>query len=729
MRWSSRQTTVVALCFAVPASAQEAAPAKAAQAQQLERVEITGTRPDETQERRLSTTAKIIVGRDEIERYGDSSVGDLLKRLPGVTIQGRPGRGGNIRMRGLGNGYTQILLDGERVPSGFSIDSLNPEQIERIEILRAPTAETGARAIAGTINIITREGFRRALNDLRITTGYENESLQPAFSWTRSDSSGPLDYNLSLSAQQNERRSDTTGVTEAHDVATGTPTRAQTDTGLVRERRQNLHATGRLQWRSPSFGTLTLMPILIHGSGTTVRDGQLVRSLGEPASYETAHSDSDGSFTLTRLNANWTMPLAGAGRFEWHSGLGQARSLSHSVRVETGGAAPRALTEEIADVRDGSLSLSGKLNLAMAELHTVVTGIEAELNRRNETRTGDPALDAFEPNLKAHATRLAAYAQDEWNLTPTWALHAGLRWEGITTRGSGADIAVLPTNRSSVWAPLLHALWKPDPKSRDQVRVSLTRSYRSPPLGNLIARPAINKLPNSQTQPDRAGNPALRPELATGIDVGVERHPVSGGILSANLFHRRITDYMRNVTKPEPETVPWANEPRYVSRPQNIGNATTQGLELEAKFRLSGLLPDAPAIDLRANAGVYRSRVASVTAPDNRIDQQPGATANLGADWRPRGTPLTVGADLNWTPAYTTRVADTQTAFQGRKRIIEARALWVFDPAAQLRLSASNLDPRDYVTASSLDAAGIRETTTTIAPTSLYLQVRLEMKL
>ena len=66
-------------------------------------------------------------------------------------------------MRGLGSGYTQILLDGQRVPPGFSLDSTrSPEQIERIEILRAPTAETGARAIAGTINIITREGFSNA---------------------------------------------------------------------------------------------------------------------------------------------------------------------------------------------------------------------------------------------------------------------------------------------------------------------------------------------------------------------------------------------------------------------------------------------------------------------------------------------------------------------------------------------------------------------------------------
>ena len=160
--------------------------------QQLDRVEITDTRADETEQRRQSTAAKIVVGREEIERYGDSTLGEVLKRLPGVTMQGAPGRGGAIRMRGLGSGYTQILLDGERVPPGFSIDSMDPDQVERIEILRAPTAETGARAIAGTINIVTREGYRKRDNDLKVGAAWENDEVTPGFSWSRSDAAGDL---------------------------------------------------------------------------------------------------------------------------------------------------------------------------------------------------------------------------------------------------------------------------------------------------------------------------------------------------------------------------------------------------------------------------------------------------------------------------------------------------------------------------------------------------------
>ena len=131
-------------------------------------IEIRSGRNNAEQQRRQSTAAMILIGREEIEKQGDASLGEVLRRLPGVTVQGAPGRGGGIRMRGLGSGYTQILLDGQRVPPGFSIESITPGQVERIEILRAPTAETGARAIAGTINIVLREGQRGNPDDLRL---------------------------------------------------------------------------------------------------------------------------------------------------------------------------------------------------------------------------------------------------------------------------------------------------------------------------------------------------------------------------------------------------------------------------------------------------------------------------------------------------------------------------------------------------------------------------------
>jgi outer membrane receptor for ferrienterochelin and colicin len=88
--------------------------------------------------RRDDTASKIVVNHNDLVKYGDTKVLDVLKRVPGVTVSGNGGRGSEVRMRGLGGGYTQILINGEKAPPGVTIDSLAPDRIERIEVVRPP---------------------------------------------------------------------------------------------------------------------------------------------------------------------------------------------------------------------------------------------------------------------------------------------------------------------------------------------------------------------------------------------------------------------------------------------------------------------------------------------------------------------------------------------------------------------------------------------------------------
>ena len=114
-------------------------------------------------------------------------------------------------------------------------------------------------------------------------------------------------------------------------------------------------------------------------------------------------------------------------------------------------------------------------------------------------------------------------------------------------------------------------------------------------------------------------------------------------------------------------------------------------------------MDDAPPLELRSNVAFFRSRVKSVPGPDNRLDQQPDMTVNVGADYRFRGTPLTIGGNVHYTPGYDTQVSQEQTALTGSKRVFDLYALWTFKPGLALRLSANNWLPRDYLTGGSLD--------------------------
>ena len=726
----------------VPSASRAASSAASApQAEPSQMIEVTGSRESDVEQRRQSTAAKIVIGREEIERFGDSTVGEVLKRLPGVTTQGAPGRGGPPRMRGLGAGYTQILIDGQRAPANFSVESLTPEQLERIEIYRAPTAETGARAIGGTINIVTREGYKVRLNDFRLGVGYENGRFSPGLSWTRNDSVGDFIYNLSASVFNGRRRFDSLTTTNGEFIDSGVLTRQQIERFHIDEDRVGLNLTSRLQWRGEGGDMLMLMPVLFTTKARTERRFELTQPVGsEPALYDHGSSDTDSRFTSGRLNAQWRKTVAGGLRIELNGGTALSVGASHTLRMERDSAnALLRTTDDDTRSRERSLTLNGKGSKLLEGDHSIVSGFELESTQRNETRltlqNGLPLLLDFGDDLQASSRRIAAYAQDEWNVSPNWAAHAGLRWEGITTQGDPGDVTQARTrthNRSSVVTPLLHAVWKPDPKARDQVRFSLTRSYKSPTLQNLVARPSISSRypvtgPNIATNPDRAGNPNLQPELATGIDIAIERYLAEGGVLSANVFARKLKNYMRSVTALE--TVSWSTFPRYVSRPQNIGNAATQGIELEAKFRLDQAIADAPRIEVRSNVSFYHSSVDAVPGPDNRLDQQPHATANLGADYRFRGTPLTLGSSLNWTPGYRTQISDIQAASYSVKRQFDAYALWVLEPGKQLRLNVSNIAPRDFLSSSAIDTGNVRETASTLGATYVNWRLVLELKL
>ncbi|HWJ96069.1 MAG TPA: TonB-dependent receptor plug domain-containing protein, partial [Telluria sp.] len=179
---------VIAIAQSAPADTKPAKPA--AETKPLQTVEVKGSASD-YDARRDDTASKTVLNAEEIRKYGDTNIYDVLKRAPGVTVTGN-----TIRMRGLGAGYTQILVNGERPPPGFSMDALLPDQIEKIEIIRAASAEYSMQAIAGTINIILRNVVAKPQRDLRVGAFHSAQSRNAFFSGTWADKAGNLSYFL-----------------------------------------------------------------------------------------------------------------------------------------------------------------------------------------------------------------------------------------------------------------------------------------------------------------------------------------------------------------------------------------------------------------------------------------------------------------------------------------------------------------------------------------------------
>jgi vitamin B12 transporter len=125
---------------------------------------VTAARYDQ----KISEVGKSIsvIGLQEIEQRQTVSIAELLRTLPGVTIQsnGGPGAFTSIFIRGAQSEQTVALVDGVKINDpaspggGFNFADLLTDNLERIEVLRGPQSVLwGSRAIGGVVNVITRE--------------------------------------------------------------------------------------------------------------------------------------------------------------------------------------------------------------------------------------------------------------------------------------------------------------------------------------------------------------------------------------------------------------------------------------------------------------------------------------------------------------------------------------------------------------------------------------------
>jgi iron complex outermembrane receptor protein len=702
-------------------------PAAPVQVQEPQQVNVTGTRADDTETRRLSTASRLVYGREELDRNGDTSLGDVLKRLPGVTMSGAPGSAGSVQMRGLGNGYTQVLVNGDRPPPGFSIETIPPAQVERIEIMRAPVAENSTQAIAGTVNVILRQGYRQKDTQLRIADNIVQGRHGANLSVTVPGKAGNLSWTVNATASQARPHTDL-NASDADLLADGTVQRLQLIHSYGDGRSRALNLAPRLSWKFENGDTLNFQPFVSANRSDNVNDAPVDQLIGlEPPPLALQHAVSHSTGTMARGLGDWTHKMAGGERLDLKFSAGINRDDDDSLRnnYDASGKLVRVYTD-IDTTRHRNVANSGKYSRPMGEGHHVAAGWDFEAGHLAQVHVAegdnDPLYDASGANLGADTRRLALFAQDEWDITSQWSGSLGLRWEGLRTTSDMPGEAV--KNTSSVWSPVLHTVYRIPGARRDQVRASLTRSYKAPNVDDLVAAPTFVS-DNHPTRPDRTGNPRLKPELATGVDLAYEHYLSRSGVLSASAFVRDIDDLMRRQTS----LLPTAIGPRWVSTPTNIGHAVTRGIELEAKFQLAELLAGAPDLDVRSNYSRYWSHVDEIPGPYNRLERQARQTANLGLDYRVKAVPLTLGGNVNWTPLTLVRssVAELDTA--GMKRQLDLYGLWKFSADTQLRISGNNLLPRRYEAARVVDTVGLVQALQTQVRTYATLGVRLELKL
>lgn len=137
------------------------------------RVTSAGTATRTERELDLISKSVSVLTKDKIETRNAKNVQELLEEIPGVSFSRAGGLGGQIVMRGFNSNIprTLLLVDGDRFRGRNTLEYnlLDPNQIERIEVIRGPgSAMYGPDAMAGVVNIITRKAMGDSSGSFRL---------------------------------------------------------------------------------------------------------------------------------------------------------------------------------------------------------------------------------------------------------------------------------------------------------------------------------------------------------------------------------------------------------------------------------------------------------------------------------------------------------------------------------------------------------------------------------
>ena len=142
----------------------------------LNEVVVSANRNETT--RRLAPTLVNVISMKTFENTNATCLAQGLSFQPGVRVESNCQNCGfqQVRINGLDGPYTQILIDSRPIFSAlagvYGLEQIPANMIDRVEVMRGGgSALFGSSAIAGTINIITKEPSRNSAQASHTLTG------------------------------------------------------------------------------------------------------------------------------------------------------------------------------------------------------------------------------------------------------------------------------------------------------------------------------------------------------------------------------------------------------------------------------------------------------------------------------------------------------------------------------------------------------------------------------
>lgn len=573
------------------------------------------------------------------QRFEPLTVGDALKRVPSVTFLSDILEADGVRLRGLDPGYTQILINGERVPGGgvdrsFFVDRIPAELIERVEVVRSSSANRSGDAVAGAINIVLRDAY--TLDGGYVRAGailFPDDEIGGTFGAVYGGQAGPGRILLGASVQ--DRRNPKDKFSQRFSEPGGTLVNTEVQTDVRDGRDYSFNAAYEVE---VGGGKLDLSGVFVRTERLQDEDSIEYRGGIENNANLLTINDNDVDIETDNLALRGRYEidmLGGETRFK----LGYARFDDSQSEFENEAEYLRDAIPfpeedrftadfEIRDDQDEELSGALEHTRPITDGIDLEVGIQAvQKDRESVTdvatriRFTVPNAPGVRPTQPPFVFTRGTYEIEETRIDPyvmvsgeqgalKW--EAGLRYETTDTTIAGLDndyAELLPS------ASLRYAL-----SDVDRLTLSVARTIRRPDFDDLA--PVI--LEEERGDNDFRGNPALEPETAWGIDAGFERRLGRAGVVGINAFYRDVTDLIEDVNTGLQGS---GGVGTFIESIDNVGDGQVYGVEFDLSTPLDIIGMENTGVFL--NASWLDSSVEDALG-DRRFNDQSDYVLNFG---------------------------------------------------------------------------------------------------
>ncbi|XES85117.1 ligand-gated channel protein [Franconibacter pulveris] len=528
-----------------------------------------------------------VISKQQIEDKAYRDVTDALRDVPGVVVTGGASSS-DISIRGMSSQYTLFLVDGKRIStrstrpnsdnSGIEQGWLPPlESIERIEVIRGPMSSLyGSDAMGGVINVITKK-----VSNTKSWTGsvhgdatfQENRDSGDLYQ-TNAYASGPLIDGLlgvKVSGLFSRRQEDriVNGYNEQR-MRNGAVTLNVTpddkndfDLDIARE----------LQDRNSTPGMSTAAEVC---RGATCTPNEKSETRYEHTTYALTHHGYYDDFNSTSYIQ---------------------QEISNNPEREMKAWNTTFNTQNQIFLGDHTLTVGGQY-------------------RYEKLRDNGNQLEAAQGLSKLTRWSWALFSEDEWAMTDSFTLTAGLRMDKDENYGTN-------------WTPRGYGVWH----LNDQwtLKGGVSAGYKAPELRQSSASWG-QVTGGGRLDGIIVGNPDLKPEKSLSEEIALlwdNGDNLNAGVTLFNTdFKDKITEVRRCNSSADPACQIGNHRYDFVSDRVNVDKANMRGVESTFGWEM------VKGLNLTANYTFTESEQKSGQFSGKPLNKMPKHMFNTTLDWQ-----------------------------------------------------------------------------------------------